>query len=80
MNAEFLLPETTLIRIIQDDFHARNWRPLTEYLQLLSASGIFQPREVHFQRYHLTRMPRLFEEYFDTDDEDLSDGMSDEEP
>ena len=73
-HAEFLLPETTLIRIIQDDFQARNWRPLTEYLQLLSASGIFQPREVHFQRYHLTRIPRLFEEYFDTDDEALSDG------
>jgi hypothetical protein len=35
---------------------------------------------VHFQRYHLTTMPRLFEEYFDTDDEDLSDdNMSDVE-
>ena len=80
-HAEFLLPETTLIRLLQDDFQTRNWRPLTEYLQLLSESGIFQPREGgHFQRYHLTRLPRLYEEYFDTDDEDLSDDdMSDVE-
>ena len=72
---EFLLPETTLIRLIQDDFQARIWRPLLEYLQLLSESGIFQPREGgYFQRYHVTRLPRLYEEYFDTDDEDLSEG------
>ena len=78
--AEFLLPESTLIRLIADDFHARRWRPLLGYLELLSQSGIFQPREGgYFQQYHVTHLPRLYEDYFDTDDEDLSDGMSDEE-
>ena len=71
--ATFLLPEATLIRIIQDDFHNRNWRPLSQYLQQLSESGIFRPREGgHFQQFHLTRMPRLSDEYYETD-EDLSD-------
>lgn len=74
-HAVFLLPETTLIRILQDDFHARNWRPFEQYLTLLSESGIFQPREGgHFRRFDMLTMPRLFEEYFDSDDESLSEG------
>ena len=75
-HAEFLLPETTLIRLLQDDFRARNWRPLTGCLQLLSESGIFQPREGgHFQQFHLTQLSRLYENYFESGDEgtDMSD-------
>ena len=75
VNAEFLVPETTLIRLLQNDFQNRTWRPLPQYLQMLSESGIFQPREGgHFQRHFLAITPRLFEEYFDTDDEGLSEG------
>ena len=75
---EWLLPELTLLTILSDDFRTRNWSPFPQYLRLLSESGIFQPREGgHFRRFHMMEMPRLFDNYYETDDEGLSDGLSD---
>ena len=68
---EHLHLETVLLGFMQSDFQAHMWRPLMEYLQLLRESGLLQPRaEGHFERFHVTRLPRLHNEYYESDSED----------
>ena len=63
-NGEYLHLESVLLDYIEDDFQERKWRPFQDYVQMLADSELLAPHPgALFKRFHVTALPRCYEEF-----------------